>query len=102
MRKRSSGRETSEQRAPGVKTYTISRLESKQVEPRLRAKVVHAARMTVTLYSLRGGDLIVIPAGVPHSAKAGSAGAEVLSVVSPPRRGARPLTMLEPNHRQKR
>jgi len=53
-------------------------------------------------HRLRAGDLIVIPAGVPHSAKAGSAGAEVLSVVSPPRRGARPLTMLEPNHRQKR
>lgn len=136
MPKRSGGRQTSEGRAPRAKTYTLSELESKQLEPRLRAKVVHAARMTVTRYSFGGGglfphhvhnqeqityvldgqltfeaggqfhrlcagDLIVIPARVPHSAEAGSAGAEVLSVVSPARRSRRPLIMLEPDHKQK-
>lgn len=124
-------------KARTVKTYAISNLEWKQVEPLLRAKVVNAARMTVTRYSfrrggrfphhvhnqeqityvlngqlsfvvgnqfyrLRSGDLIVIPTGVPHSAEAGWAGAEALSIVSPARGRARPLIMLEPDHTKKR
>lgn len=137
MQKKSAGRQTSEPKASGVKTYALSDLESKQVKPRLRAIVVHAARMTVTRYSFGGGgvfphhvhnqeqityvlggqltfvvgrqfhrlsagDLIVIPAGVPHSAEAGSAGAEVLSVVSPARHSRRPLTLLEPDHKRQK
>lgn len=137
MPKTGGARKTSGQKAPMVKTYTVSELESKQVDPQLSAKVVHAARMTVTRYSFRSGgrfphhvhnqeqvtyvldgqltflvdgqthrlcagDLIVIPVGIAHSAEAGSAGAEVLSVVSPARQGAHPITLLEPVRGQKR
>lgn len=136
MPKTSGVRKTFGQKAPAVKTYTVSKIKPKQVDPRLSARVVHAARMTVTRYSFRSGgrfphhvhnqeqitfvlkgqltflvgnrsyrlgagDLIVIPSGIAHSAEARSAGAEVLSVVSPARRGARPLTFLELRPRQK-
>lgn len=45
-------------------------------------------------YGLEPGDLIVIPAGSRHSALAGSQGAEVLSVVSPARRGEDDIELL--------
>jgi quercetin dioxygenase-like cupin family protein len=45
-------------------------------------------------HSLRVGDVIVIPPGVPHRAIAGSAGAEVLSVVAPARTEGRGVEYL--------
>lgn len=46
-------------------------------------------------HPLGEGDVVVIPADVPHSAHAGSDGAEVLSVVSPARMGGRGVDYLE-------
>lgn len=46
-------------------------------------------------HELRAGSVVVIPSDVPHSAEAGEGGAEVLSVVSPPRTGGRGISMLE-------
>jgi len=41
------------------------------------------------------GDLIVIPAQAPHSAQAGADGAEVLSLVSPPRRDGDRIALID-------
>lgn len=46
-------------------------------------------------YSLRSGGMIIISPDVPHSAKAGEQGADVLSIVSPARTGARSVRTLE-------
>lgn len=46
-------------------------------------------------HSLGGGDMVVIPPDLPHSAQAGPDGAEVLSVVSPSRTEGRGVQLLE-------
>jgi quercetin dioxygenase-like cupin family protein len=46
-------------------------------------------------HRLRPGDLIVIPPDVPHSATAGTAGAELLSIVSPARTGGRGMQVVD-------
>lgn len=46
-------------------------------------------------YALTTGSMIVIPPEVAHSALAGETGADVLSVVSPPRTQQRAVRMLE-------
>jgi quercetin dioxygenase-like cupin family protein len=49
---------------------------------------------------LERDQLIVIAPGIPHSALAGDDGAEVLSVVSPPRTGGRGIDMIDDNERR--
>lgn len=45
-------------------------------------------------HELSAGGLVVIPSSVPHSAEAGTEGAEVLSVVAPARIEGRGIQML--------
>lgn len=44
---------------------------------------------------LEEGSIVLIPSGRPHSATAGDAGAEVLSVVTPRRSDSNGISMLE-------
>lgn len=46
-------------------------------------------------HHLDEGSLVIIPSGSPHSAEAGAAGAEVLSVVAPARVDGRGISMLD-------
>jgi Uncharacterized conserved protein, contains double-stranded beta-helix domain len=60
---------------------------------------VLSGRLTFTIegveHDLPEGSMVFIPPSIPHSAEAGSAGAEVLSVVSPARTDGRGIAMLE-------
>lgn len=52
-------------------------------------------RIKETDHVLQEGSIVVIPSGHPHSATAGEAGAEVLSVVTPRRSDQNDISMLE-------
>jgi quercetin dioxygenase-like cupin family protein len=62
---------------------------------------VLAGRLTFRVgnedHVLNEGSLVIIPSSLPHSAEAGSQGAEVLSVVAPARTEGRGVSYLEEN-----
>jgi quercetin dioxygenase-like cupin family protein len=59
---------------------------------------VISGRMTYTLpdgdHVVEADSLVVVPAGMPHSGRAGPAGAELLCVVSPSRIGSTGIELL--------